>query len=225
MKRLAPLVACRSLLATAALAPGEGPEPLFLAPLPDRRGPLRQLHEEDRHQGQPHRGQRGRAARAPEERGRAQPRRRARDGRCRPPLARRADGPLPAGEVAVLEERIPGELRHPDGLWFAFSVRARPIFYLKGAVDPAQIRDYEDLADPKWKGKVCIRSSSNMYNLSLMSSMIADVGPAKAEEWAQGRRGQLRAQPQGRRHRPAQGRGRRRVPGRDRQHLLLRAPA
>lgn len=84
----------------------------------------------------------------------------------------------------VLMEAIPGELRHPDGLWFAFSVRARPIFYLKGAVDPKQIRDYEDLADPKWKGKVCVRSSSNMYNLSLMSSMIAGVGPVKAEEWA-----------------------------------------
>lgn len=85
-----------------------------------------------------------------------------------------------------LMERIPGELRHPEGLWFAFSVRARPIFYLKGSVDPKQIRDYEDLADPKWKGKVCIRSSSNMYNLSLMSSMIAGVGPVKAEEWAKG---------------------------------------
>ena len=86
----------------------------------------------------------------------------------------------------VLEERIPGELRHPDGLWFAFSVRARPIFYRKGAVDPAQLRDYEDLADPKWKGKICIRSSANMYNLSLMSSMIAGVGPVKAEQWAAG---------------------------------------
>lgn len=87
---------------------------------------------------------------------------------------------------AVLAERIPGELRHPDGLWFAFSVRARPVFYLKGSVDPKQIRDYEDLADPRWKGKVCIRSSSNMYNLSLMSSMIAGIGPVKAEEWARG---------------------------------------
>jgi len=86
----------------------------------------------------------------------------------------------------VLEERIPSELRHPDGLWFSFSVRARPIFYAKGAVNPADIRDYEDLADPKWKGKVCVRSSSNMYNLSLMSSMIAGVGPVKAEAWARG---------------------------------------
>jgi iron(III) transport system substrate-binding protein len=86
----------------------------------------------------------------------------------------------------ALEERIPAELRHPDGLWFSFSVRARPIFYAKGAVNPTEIKDYEDLADPRWKGKVCVRSSSNMYNLSLMSSMIAGAGPVKAEAWAKG---------------------------------------
>jgi iron(III) transport system substrate-binding protein len=86
----------------------------------------------------------------------------------------------------VLRERIPAELRHPDGLWFSFSVRARPVLYAKAAINPAEIRDYEDLANPKWKGKVCVRSSSNMYNLSLMSSMIAGVGPARAEEWARG---------------------------------------
>jgi len=86
----------------------------------------------------------------------------------------------------ALEERIPAELRHPEGLWFSFSVRARPIFYAKGTVNPAAIKDYEDLADPRWKGKVCVRSSSNMYNLSLLSSMIAGVGPVKAEAWAKG---------------------------------------
>lgn len=86
----------------------------------------------------------------------------------------------------VLEERIPASLRHPDGLWFAFSVRARPIFYAKGLVNPADISNYEDLADPKFKGKICIRSSSNMYNLSLMSSMIANNGVEKSEAWARG---------------------------------------
>jgi iron(III) transport system substrate-binding protein len=86
----------------------------------------------------------------------------------------------------IVEERIPRELRHPDGLWYAFSVRARPIFYLKGAVNPADLREYEDLAAPRFKGKVCVRSSSNIYNLSLMSSMIASVGPEKAEQWARG---------------------------------------
>ena len=86
----------------------------------------------------------------------------------------------------LLDERIPASLRHPDGLWFAFSVRARPIFYAKGMVNPADLRNYEDLADPRFKGKICIRSSSNMYNLSLMSSMIANHGVEKSEQWARG---------------------------------------
>lgn len=86
----------------------------------------------------------------------------------------------------VLTERIPAALRHPDGLWFSFSVRARPIIYRKGAVDPLLIQRYEDLSDPRWRGKVCVRSSSNMYNLSLMGSMIAASGPEKAEQWAKG---------------------------------------
>jgi iron(III) transport system substrate-binding protein len=86
----------------------------------------------------------------------------------------------------VLEEKIPANLRHPDGLWYGFSLRARPIFYTKGAVDPKKLATYESLADPALKGKVCIRSSSNVYNLSLMSSMIAAHGPEKAEAWAKG---------------------------------------
>jgi iron(III) transport system substrate-binding protein len=86
----------------------------------------------------------------------------------------------------VLDERIPEALRHPDGLWFAFSVRARPIFYAKGMVDPKDLQNYEDLASPKLKGKICMRSSSSMYNLSLMGSMIANDGPEKSEQWARG---------------------------------------
>ena len=95
-------------------------------------------------------------------------------------------GLLQPTRSAILEERIPAALRHPEGLWFAFSVRARPIFYAKGLVDPATLRNYEDLADPRFKGKVCIRSGAAMYNLSLMSSMIAANGPEKAEQWARG---------------------------------------
>jgi len=95
-------------------------------------------------------------------------------------------GLLQPTKSKLLEERVPAALRHPDGLWFAFSVRARPIFYAKGKIDPASLRNYEDLADPGLKGKVCVRSSSAMYNLSLMSSMIAAGGPEKAEQWAKG---------------------------------------
>ena len=72
---------------------------------------------------------------------------------------------------AALDSRIPASLRQPEGLWFGFSTRARVIVYAKDAVKPGDIRSYEDLADPKWKGKVCMRSSASMYNLSLMSSL------------------------------------------------------
>ena len=86
----------------------------------------------------------------------------------------------------LLEEKIPAELRALDGSWFGFSVRARPIYYAKSRVDKTQLTDYESLADPKWKGKVCVRSGTHPYNLSLMSSIIAANGPTKAEEWAKG---------------------------------------
>ena len=95
-------------------------------------------------------------------------------------------GLLQPVKSAVLDERIPRELRHPDGLWYGFSLRARPIFYAKGRVDPKSVARYENLSDPALKGKICVRSSSNVYNLSLMSSMIAAAGPEKAEAWAKG---------------------------------------
>ncbi len=86
-----------------------------------------------------------------------------------------------------LEASIPPRLRHPDGLWFGFSTRARVIVYSKDQVTAANMpKRYEDLADPRWKGKVCMRSSSNIYNLSLMASMIHHLGEAKAEGWARG---------------------------------------
>lgn len=85
----------------------------------------------------------------------------------------------------ILEKAIPAHLRHPGNLWFGFSKRARMIFYDKTAIKPGEIKTYEDLADPKWKGKICIRSSSNVYNQSLLSSIIAAHGEAAAREWAQ----------------------------------------
>ena len=86
----------------------------------------------------------------------------------------------------LLEEKIPAELRAADGSWYGFSVRARPIFYAKSRIEKSQLPDYESLSDPKWKGKICVRSGNHPYNLSLMSSIIAADGPAKAEEWAAG---------------------------------------
>lgn len=86
----------------------------------------------------------------------------------------------------VLESRIPANLRHPDGLWFGFSQRARIIVYAKDRVDPAQLGGYETLADPAWRGKVCVRSSGNIYNVSLLAALIARWGAEEAEQWAEG---------------------------------------
>lgn len=85
---------------------------------------------------------------------------------------------------ALLDKYIPNELKAPDGSWYGFSVRARPIFYAKARVDASKLPDYESLADPKWKGKICVRSGMHPYNLSLMSSIIAANGPDRAEAWA-----------------------------------------
>jgi iron(III) transport system substrate-binding protein len=84
----------------------------------------------------------------------------------------------------LLDSRIPAHL-HTD-TWFAFSTRARVIIYNRNAVKAEDVATYESLADPKLKGKVCSRSGSHPYNLSLVASLIAHDGEAKTEEWAKG---------------------------------------
>ena len=86
----------------------------------------------------------------------------------------------------VLETRLPEHLQAPNNQWFGFSARARVIVYNKATVNPADVQNYEDLANPKLKGKVCTRSGSHVYNLSLMSALIEHWGEAKAEAWAKG---------------------------------------
>lgn len=86
----------------------------------------------------------------------------------------------------LLESRLPANLRVPNNEWFGFSARARVIVYNKETIKPADVQSYEDLADPKLKGKVCTRSGSHVYNLSLMSALIEHWGANKAEEWARG---------------------------------------
>jgi iron(III) transport system substrate-binding protein len=98
---------------------------------------------------------------------------------------------------ASLESRIPANLREPSGLWFGFSTRARVIAYNKQKVRPGEISTYEELADPKWKGRVCMRSSTNVYNLSLMGALIDHLGEAKAEAWAKGVHANLAQEPKG----------------------------
>ena len=86
----------------------------------------------------------------------------------------------------VLEARLPGHLRAANEQWFGFSARARVIVYNKATVNPADVQNYEDLAHPRLKGKVCTRSGSHVYNLSLMSALIEHWGERKAEDWARG---------------------------------------
>ena len=98
---------------------------------------------------------------------------------------------------ATLEARIPANLREPGGHWFGFSSRARVIAYNKDKVRAGEIASYEELADPKWKGRVCMRSSTNVYNLSLMGALIDHLGEQKAEAWAKGVRANLAQEPKG----------------------------
>jgi len=85
---------------------------------------------------------------------------------------------------SVLEKRIPANLRTAD--WVAFSTRARVIVYNKAAVSPGDVQNYQDLADAKLKGKVCVRSGSHPYNLSLGASMLEQTGEQKTTDWARG---------------------------------------
>ncbi|MDR9418796.1 Fe(3+) ABC transporter substrate-binding protein [Gracilimonas sp.] len=84
----------------------------------------------------------------------------------------------------VLEERVPAEFRHPDGLWVGLSKRVRGIVVNPDAVENHEELTYEDLADPRFEGRVCVRSSNNIYNQSLVASMVETMGPEATEEWA-----------------------------------------
>lgn len=86
----------------------------------------------------------------------------------------------------VLDSRIPEAFRSPSNTWFGFSSRARVIVYDKAAVDPKDVQNYEDLAAPQNKGKVCTRPGSHPYMLSLVASVIAALGEQRAETWARG---------------------------------------
>lgn len=106
-------------------------------------------------------------------------------------------GILAGVESDVLAERIPANFRHPEGEWFGYSARARIIFYDKSRYDSPPVTTYEGLADPKLKGEVCIRSSSNVYNQSLLASLIAHHGAEAAEDWAAGVVANFAREPEG----------------------------
>lgn len=109
----------------------------------------------------------------------------------------REAGVLQPLESEYLEQAIPAHLRDSDGYWFGLSVRARVIVYAKARVNPAQLSSYEALADPLWRARVCIRSSGNIYNQSLVAGMLATEGQPATDEWLEGLVANLALAPQG----------------------------
>lgn len=97
----------------------------------------------------------------------------------------------------TLNNNIPEKLRDVDNEWFGLTKRARVIVYSKDRVDPSELSTYEALTEPQWAGKVLIRSSSNIYNQSLLASFIELNGEEKAKEWAQGMVANMARDPQG----------------------------
>lgn len=83
----------------------------------------------------------------------------------------------------ILDKRIPSNLKDTDNLWYGLSFRARPIYYAPSRVKEEELSTYEALADDKWEGRVCMRSSNSIYNQSLVASMLEAEGKEKTAEW------------------------------------------
>ena len=96
-----------------------------------------------------------------------------------------------------LQQNVPPSMSDPDGHWYGMTVRARVIVYAKGRVKPTELSTYEDLASPKWRARIAVRSSSNIYNQSLLASIIAANGPDKALSWAKAVRKNMVRAPRG----------------------------
>ena len=96
----------------------------------------------------------------------------------------------------VIDKTVPAEYRDPEGHWAGVSMRARVVYASKDRVKQDAIT-YEELADPKWKGRICIRSGQHIYNNALIAAMIAKHGEAKAEEWLKGLKANLAQKPSG----------------------------
>ena len=114
----------------------------------------------------------------------------------------RLDGLVAAGLLEpvaspVLEANIPSTVRHPDGLWFGLTTRARVVFAHRTRVGEDEIMNTSDLADPRFKGRVCSRSGKHGYNVAFLAAIIAREGEAAAQRWLQGVKANLARKPQG----------------------------
>lgn len=106
-------------------------------------------------------------------------------------------GLLQPVRAAELEQNVPPAFRDRDGYWYGLSLRSRVIVYSKERVQPTDLSTYEALADSKWAHRLCIRSSNNTYNQSLVSALIAHQGVEKTEQWARGLVANFARPPQG----------------------------
>jgi iron(III) transport system substrate-binding protein len=99
-------------------------------------------------------------------------------------------------DSTVMSQNIPASFRDPAGNWFGLTSRARVVYAAKDRVSQNEI-SYEELADPKWRGKICIRSGQHVYNVALIASMIAKHGEEKTQTWLQGVKANLARKPSG----------------------------
>lgn len=97
----------------------------------------------------------------------------------------------------ILQKNIPANLRDIAGSWYAQTIRGRVVVYSKERVNPEQLSTYEALTDEQWKGKILVRTSANMYNQSLMASIIANDGEEEALNWAKGMVANMAREPKG----------------------------
>jgi iron(III) transport system substrate-binding protein len=106
-------------------------------------------------------------------------------------------GVLQGVRSEVLEANIPAQYRDPEGRWFGLTMRARVIYASRERTKPEQISRYEDLADPRLKGRVCSRSGKHVYMVSFIASRIAEWGEEQTQRWLQAVRDNLARKPQG----------------------------
>ena len=97
----------------------------------------------------------------------------------------------------VLEAHVPAQYRDPEGHWFGLTTRARIVYASKDRVKPEEVTTYEDLADPKWKGRICTRSGMHAYNIALTSAIVHHHGEEGAKAWLEGIKANLARKPQG----------------------------
>ena len=196
-RRLATGLLCATGLTMAGVAPALAAEVNVYTSRETGAGQasVRRFHQGDRHQGQ---------RRVPHQRPR-----RAREGRgpnSPADVILLVDAAKLAGAVELditqpvaskdLEAAVPAHLRDPNGHWFATTLRSRVIYASKDRVQQNAMT-YEELADPKWKGKICIRSGQHPYNVSLIAAVVARYGAEKAADWLKGVKANLAKKPSG----------------------------